>query len=362
MVEVTAVGESARERYRAALTRFSRLLEEGREYAAEGDSLPPDTARFAIGGATSMIFDEIRAGRGPELERILPDLVFAVLMPYLGPEAAEDEMRRVAAKRGDGLDPGAAAALPGRESGGTARRHLEDLAADPMLEREPLLERHAGTLDRGAAIGEHRLLREGGDLLGELERALEVAAGSDDLVDEPDPLGLLRVDGPAGEDQLQRPPHADDQRQPLGPAVDQRHSPAALEQAEGRAGRRDPQVAPQRQLDPSREAPAVDGGDRRLRRRHPGRAHRPLGMVDVEIERLQVGARAERVAAGSGEDEDARLDVGLEVAQALTQQLGRRRVDRVAALGPVDRQHRRRADALVANSLSHGGKSRERAG
>ena len=43
-----------------------------------------------------MIFDEVRAGRGPELERILPDLVFAVLMPYLGPEAAEEEMRRVA--------------------------------------------------------------------------------------------------------------------------------------------------------------------------------------------------------------------------------------------------------------------------
>jgi AcrR family transcriptional regulator len=97
MVEVTAVGESARERYRAALTRFSSLLEDGREYAAQGDTLPPDTARLAIGGATSLIFDEIRAGRGPELERILPDLVFAVLMPYLGPEAAEDEMQRVAA-------------------------------------------------------------------------------------------------------------------------------------------------------------------------------------------------------------------------------------------------------------------------
>ena len=26
---------------------------------------------------------------------VMPDLVFAVLMPYLGPEAAEDEMRRV---------------------------------------------------------------------------------------------------------------------------------------------------------------------------------------------------------------------------------------------------------------------------
>lgn len=96
MVEVTAAGQEARERYRAALARFTPLLEEGREYSGRGEGLPADTASFAIGGGTSMIFDEVRAGRGPELKRILPDLVFAVLMPYLGPEAAEEEMRRVA--------------------------------------------------------------------------------------------------------------------------------------------------------------------------------------------------------------------------------------------------------------------------
>ena len=95
MVEVTAVGEDARIRYRAALGRFTYFLEEGRIVSAQGDELPADTARFAIGGATSMIFDEVRAGRGPELRRLLPDLLFAVLMPYIGPEAAEDEMRRV---------------------------------------------------------------------------------------------------------------------------------------------------------------------------------------------------------------------------------------------------------------------------
>jgi AcrR family transcriptional regulator len=95
MVEVTAAGEEARERYRAALARFTPFLEEGRTYSGQGDALPPDTARFAIGGATSMIFDEIRAGRGPELARLLPDVLFAVLMPYLGAEAAEDEMRRL---------------------------------------------------------------------------------------------------------------------------------------------------------------------------------------------------------------------------------------------------------------------------
>jgi AcrR family transcriptional regulator len=96
MVEVTATaGDDARERYRAMFARFTPFFEQGRDYADRDAELPADTARFAIGGAASMIFDEVRAGRGPELKRILPDLVFAVLMPYLGPEAAEDEMRRV---------------------------------------------------------------------------------------------------------------------------------------------------------------------------------------------------------------------------------------------------------------------------
>lgn len=98
MVEVTAAGDEVRARYRAALARFTPFLEEGREYSKQSEELPADTARFAVGGATSMIFDEIRAGRGPELKRILPDLVFAVLMPYLGPEEAEDEMRRVTSR------------------------------------------------------------------------------------------------------------------------------------------------------------------------------------------------------------------------------------------------------------------------
>ena len=297
MVEVTAAGDDARARYRSALARFTPFLEEGRQYASQGEELPADTARFAIGGATSMIFDEIRAGRGPELTRILPDLVFAVLMPYLGPEAAEDEMRRVDRERrrrsGLTLDALAVAALAGGEARGAFDGDVEHLAAEPVLERDPLGERQAEALDRGAAVGQHRLLREGGDPLGQLEGALEVLAGLDHLVDEADPVGLLGLDRAAGEDQLQRPAHADHAGQALGAAVDQRHAPAALEEAEGRLRGGDPQVAPERQLDPAGQAPAVDRGDRRLGGRQPGRPHRPVGMVDVEVHRLQVGAGAE---------------------------------------------------------------------
>jgi AcrR family transcriptional regulator len=95
MVEVTAVGEEARIRYRSAIERFTPFLEEGRPTTPRAGEIPADTARFAIGGATSLIFDEVRAGRGPDLTRILPELVFAVLVPYLGAAAAEDELRDV---------------------------------------------------------------------------------------------------------------------------------------------------------------------------------------------------------------------------------------------------------------------------
>jgi AcrR family transcriptional regulator len=99
MVEVAATGDEARSLYEAALARFTPFLEEGRAYTGR-DDLPAGTERFAIGGATSMVFDEIRAGRGAELAGILPELVFAVLVPYLGAERAEEEMRRVASKQG----------------------------------------------------------------------------------------------------------------------------------------------------------------------------------------------------------------------------------------------------------------------
>ena len=93
MVEITAAGPAARQRYRDGLARFTPFLDEGRALTANGSQLPATTSRLAIGGAATLIFDEIRAGRGNDLQDILPELVFAVLMPFIGPEAAALEMR-----------------------------------------------------------------------------------------------------------------------------------------------------------------------------------------------------------------------------------------------------------------------------
>jgi hypothetical protein len=241
------------------------------------------------------------------------------------------------------------AALAGDEAGSAPGRELKRLAAQPVLQPQPLGEAHADPLDRGAPIGEHRLLGKAGQQLGQRQRPLEVLPRRGHRGDQPDPLGLLGVDGAAGEDQVERPPEPDDPRQPLRPAVDQRHPPAALEEAEGGARRRQPQVTPERQLDPARQTPAVDRRDRRLRGGEPAEAHRPGRVLDVEIQRLQVGAGAEGLSPGPGEDEDAGAVVGLEPLEALAQGGRGRRVDGVPPLRPVDGQHRRRADPFVAH-------------
>jgi AcrR family transcriptional regulator len=84
----------AQHRYRDALERFVPLFVDGREYAADAVHLPPDLERMAVGGAETIIFDEVVAGRARELTAKLPDILFTVLAPYIGPEAAAAEIRR----------------------------------------------------------------------------------------------------------------------------------------------------------------------------------------------------------------------------------------------------------------------------
>jgi AcrR family transcriptional regulator len=93
-VDAPAARPEAQRRYRNALERFVPLFIEGREYAANEIPLPPDLERMAVGGAETIISDEVVAGRAEDLPTRLPDILFAVLVPYIGPEAAAAEVRR----------------------------------------------------------------------------------------------------------------------------------------------------------------------------------------------------------------------------------------------------------------------------
>jgi AcrR family transcriptional regulator len=96
IVEVAAAGADARQRHWDAINRFTEFLEDGEELA-DGRELPENIALMAAGAVSGLIFDELLTGRAERLPQLLPDLLFALLVPYIGPGAATQEMRRAAA-------------------------------------------------------------------------------------------------------------------------------------------------------------------------------------------------------------------------------------------------------------------------
>jgi len=96
-VEVPSAGPQAHQRYRDALSRFIPFFAEGREYSPRGDALPANVELMAVGGAEVIIFDEVVAGRVSKLPSMLPEILFAVLVPYIGPDDAAVEMQRAGA-------------------------------------------------------------------------------------------------------------------------------------------------------------------------------------------------------------------------------------------------------------------------
>lgn len=96
VVEVAAAGADARQMHWDAVARFTQYLEDGRELSG-GRELPENISLMSAGAVSGLIFDELLAGRAAQLPAMLPDLLFAMLVPYIGPSAAAKEMRRVAA-------------------------------------------------------------------------------------------------------------------------------------------------------------------------------------------------------------------------------------------------------------------------
>jgi AcrR family transcriptional regulator len=92
LVDVGSAGPAAQRRYRAAVQRLTPLFDEGRDFAAAGRSLPANTSRMAIGAVTGLISDELVAGRAERLPGLLSDVLFATLVPYIGPNAAAREV------------------------------------------------------------------------------------------------------------------------------------------------------------------------------------------------------------------------------------------------------------------------------
>jgi len=93
MVEAIAAGPEARRLYEDALDRLAEQLNPGRELPASRE-LPEQISLMAVGAAAGLIFKEVLAERTEQLPACLPDLLFTLLVPYLGPQAAAAEVGR----------------------------------------------------------------------------------------------------------------------------------------------------------------------------------------------------------------------------------------------------------------------------
>ena len=93
IVEVLAAGPKALARRDAALRQFTGFLDAGR--AETSVELPGITSLSIAGGINELLYSEILHGAASRLPSRLPDLMFWIVLPFLGPERAEGERERV---------------------------------------------------------------------------------------------------------------------------------------------------------------------------------------------------------------------------------------------------------------------------
>jgi AcrR family transcriptional regulator len=96
VVELGAVGVASRERFQADFDRFTKLIDAGLESEEPVPGLPHATG-LAVGGAMAQVYEEIVGDRTTELPRLLPELTYELLVPFLGEEAARAEQQRAEA-------------------------------------------------------------------------------------------------------------------------------------------------------------------------------------------------------------------------------------------------------------------------
>jgi AcrR family transcriptional regulator len=93
IVEVLAAGPKALTRRDAALRQFTGFLEAGRSETSV--ELPGITSLAIAGGINELLYSEILHGAAARLPSRLPDLIFWITLPFLGPDGATAQRERV---------------------------------------------------------------------------------------------------------------------------------------------------------------------------------------------------------------------------------------------------------------------------
>ena len=95
IVEVLAAGQEAITRRNNVMKAFADLIDyNAREMLDDGVSTAL-TAETIVGGIYEVVYGRVLRGEIKELPGLLPELAYSALLPYLGPETAAAERRRL---------------------------------------------------------------------------------------------------------------------------------------------------------------------------------------------------------------------------------------------------------------------------
>jgi AcrR family transcriptional regulator len=93
-VEVLAAGDAARARRDMTMRVIASLIDAGRREMDDPESVPHTTAEALAGSAYGQVYAKVVRGDTDELPKLIPQLMSAAVMPYLGVEAALGELSR----------------------------------------------------------------------------------------------------------------------------------------------------------------------------------------------------------------------------------------------------------------------------
>jgi AcrR family transcriptional regulator len=112
-VEVLAAGDAARARRDMTMRVIASLIDAGRQEMEDPEAVPHTTAEALAGSAYGQIYSRVVRGAVEELPDLVPQLMSAAVMPYLGIEAAMSELSRESAAP-DGYARGVARKKPAK--------------------------------------------------------------------------------------------------------------------------------------------------------------------------------------------------------------------------------------------------------
>jgi AcrR family transcriptional regulator len=93
-VEVLAAGDAARARRDMTMRVIASLIDAGRSELEDPESVSHTTAEALAGSAYGQVYAKVVRGDTDQLPALIPQLMSAAVMPYLGVEAALEELDR----------------------------------------------------------------------------------------------------------------------------------------------------------------------------------------------------------------------------------------------------------------------------